>query len=156
MRIQVKIDGLKEAKEKLLKAGKSIDVLDAPIEEIGKMAKAALQSYPPYTNSWESGKPSFSRKKPGAKYRRTGALAGTFVGRKQKRGNTGLTYIVYQKQSINPSEKRDAREYSPLVLIASQQAPIHKGTWRPVEDWKGILEPKLESAFYKHLQKIIK
>lgn len=140
----------------LKKYKKSLEDLEEPLKISGKKATAALQSYPPYNDSWKSGKPSFSPQRPGRKYKRTGALQKSFRGRIEKKKVTNIRYLVYQKSSTNPKEKTDARDYGVYVLEPKQQAPWHSGYWRTTDMWNGEVEKEIEQDFKNWIKKISK
>lgn len=153
--IKISVGGIEEIQRKLSKLNAEIEQLEEPLKKVGLMGKAAVASYPPYTDSWKSGKPSFLKKRPGAKYVRTGALQKSWFGRIQKKGKGGPSYIIYQKTSMNPKEKVDARTYMNYVQ-GSEQSSIHVGYWNTLEDWIDILEPVVADEVEKFISKIIK
>lgn len=153
--IKISVGGIEEIQRKLSKLNAEIEQLEEPLKKVGLMGKAAVASYPPYTDSWKSGKPSFLKKRPGAKYVRTGALQKSWFGRIQKKGRGGPSYIIYQKTSMNPKEKVDARTYMNYVQ-GSEQSSIHVGYWNTLEDWIDTLEPVVADEVEKFISKIIK
>lgn len=153
--IQIRVTGIDDVLKRLKEVDRELSTLEAPMYQAGKIAKAAVASYPPYTDSWKQGTSSFLKRRPGAKYVRTGALQKSWNGRIQKKGKSGPSYIVYQKTSINPKERVDAREYTPYVQ-GDKQASIHAGYWKTVSEWDKELEPIVTDIFLKHIKKIIK
>jgi hypothetical protein len=153
--VKISIQGIEEVRRKLSTLGVKIEGLEEPLKKVGLMGKAAVASYPPYTDSWKSGKPSFLKKRPGAKYVRTGALQKSWFGRIQKKGKGGPSYIIYQKTSMNPKEKVDARTYMNYVQ-GSEQSSIHVGYWNTLEDWVDILGPIVTDEVERFINKIVK
>ena len=152
--LQIKVVGAADFARKLAKIEKDISDLVEPLKEAGQIAKAAVKSYPPYTNSWKTGTPSFIRKRPGSKYVRTGALQKSWNGRLQKKGKAP-SYIVYQKTSMNQKEKMDARDYMPYVQGAEQTA-IHSAYWNTLDTWTEILEPIVSEIVGDYVTKLVK
>lgn len=152
--LQIRVVGAEAFAKKLAKIDRDISELSEPLKEVGQIAKAAVQSYPPYTNSWRTGTPSFIRKRPGSKYVRTGALQKSWTGRLQKKGKAP-GYIVYQKTSMNQKEKMDAREYMPYVQGA-EQAAMHSAYWNTLDAWTDILEPIVTEVVGDFVTKLVR
>lgn len=153
--VKISVHGIEEIRRKLNTLNVKIEELEEPLKKVGLMGKAAVASYPPYTDSWKSGKPSFLKKRPGAKYVRTGALQKSWFGRLQKKGKGGPSYIIYQKTSMNPKEKVDARVYMNYVQGA-EQSSIHAGYWNTLDDWIDILEPIVTDEVERFISKLVK
>jgi len=153
--VKISVRGIEELSRKLNKLDVQIGELEKPLKKVGVMGRAAVASYPPYTDSWKSGRPSFIRKRPGSKYVRTGALQKSWFGRLQKKGKGGPSYIIYQKTSMNPREKVDARAYMNYVQ-GSEQSSIHAGQWNTLDDWIEILEPVVTDEVEKFINTLIK
>lgn len=148
------VKNLNKVQKALKKYKKSLEDLEEPLKVSGKKAMAALQSYPPYTDSWKSGKPSFSPKRSGTKYKRTGALQKSFHGRIEKKKVSNIRYLVYQKSSENSVEKSDARDYGIYVLAPKQQSPFHRGYWKTTDMWEVEVEKEVEQDFKDWIKKI--
>lgn len=153
--IQIKVEGIDKILADFKRLSIELSELEKPMQEVGKVARAAVASYPPYTDSWKAGKTSFLKRRPGSKYVRTGALQKSWNGRIQKKGKAGPSYIVYQKTSMNPKERIDARDYTQYVQ-GDKQSSIHSGYWKTLDYIKEELQPIVAETFANHVKKIIK
>jgi len=145
VRLNVRARGMAQYAKKLQRLGVSLDELDKPMLEAGKMALAAMKSYPTYNDDWKKGDSSFSYFRPGAKYRRTGTLCDSWRGRLTK----GSRIIVrYSVSTRNVS-------YAKYVL-GDQQTAEHSPWWRRTEYWERVIAPETTKVFQKHMQKYTK
>lgn len=144
MSIMLKPFGFASYKKKLEKLGRSVEDLDKPMDEVDKVAMGAVKSYPPY-GDWESGEVSFTRTRPGSKYKRTGALG---RGWRRRRTNSGkmMKLIIWHS---HPASGR----YFPYVA-GRNQAPIHQPWWETTETWPAKLKPKLLEIFRKYMKDV--
>jgi len=152
--IYVKSSNIKQIAAKLDRLGKSIDRLDEPTREGGKIGLAAVKSYP-LIGAWYNGNTTSSPQRPGSKYKRTFALQKSWNGRINKKGRDFAEYLIYQKGSINPKSGKDARKYMPYVQ-GSEQTGTHQPWWNTLDQWREALPPHVEKVFRKWVNKVIR
>lgn len=145
LRLNMRANGMPQYKKKLEKLGMDLDRLDVPMAEAGKIGLAALQSYPPYSDSWKSGTPSFTRFRPGSKYERTETLKGGWKGRLTKGSRIVVRYSItnqdvkYMKYVQGPEQNR-----------------IHRPWWTKVQEWEGPVSKETTRIFREFMDKITK
>ena len=132
-------------KKKMDELGRSIQELSDPMKKAGKIAMAAVRSYPPYDGGWKEGRESFTPVRPGSKYKRKGAAGGLKTGWEGKitRGSRiGIRYSLRNNEIA----------YAKFVQGVSQ-ASIHTPWWLTVEQWEPILRPHVTEIFRDFMKK---
>ena len=152
--VYIKSSNIKQVVAKLNKLGISLDKLDNPVRETGKIGLAAVKSYP-IIGGWYNGQITSASQRPGSKYKRTFALQKSWNGRINKKGKDWAEYLIYQKGVLNPKSGKDARAYMPYVQ-GSEQTGTHRPWWSTLDQWREILPPHVEKEFRKWVNKIIK
>lgn len=142
MRLNIRADGIKQYAKKLKNIGKAVESLDKPMKEAGQIALAAVRSYPPYTESWKGGTPSFSYYRPGSKYRRTKTLQEGWRGRITKGSKIVVRYSVTNHSVA----------YMRYVMGDSRQN-IHAPWWHTLDEWDEILKPYVFRVFQDFMKK---
>lgn len=145
VRLNVRANGMAQYVKKLQRLGVALEELDKPMLEAGKLATAAMRSYPTYDDGWKKGNSSFSLYRPGAKYRRTGTLRDSWKGRLTKGSRIVVRYSVSTRNV----------SYSRYVL-GDQQTGEHKPFWRRVEVWERLLAPEVTKIFQNYMKKYTK
>jgi hypothetical protein len=145
VRLQIRARGMPQYIKKLQKLGVGLEELDKPMLEAGKLAKAAMASYPTYNDGWKQGNSSFSLYRPGAKYKRTGTLRDSWRGRLVKGSRIIVRYSV-STRNVN---------YAKYVL-GGEQTEEHRPWWRKSNEWDRLLTPEVTKIFQKHMQKYMK
>ena len=145
MRLNMRANGMPQYKRKLEKLGMDLGRLDEPMAEAGKIGLAALQSYPPYTDSWKSGTPSYQDYRPGSKYKRTQTLQGGWRGRLTKGSKIVVRYSITNKDV----------KYMRFVQ-GPDQNPIHRPWWVKVQEWEGPVGKETTKIFQAFMNKITK
>lgn len=152
--VYIKSSNIKQVAAKLEKLGRSLDELDKPSRETGKMGLAAVKSYP-VIGAWYNGDITSASQRPGSKYKRTFALQKSWNGRINKKGKDYIEYLIYQKGVLNPKSGKDARKYMPYVQ-GSEQVGIHAPWWNTLDQWRDILPPFVEKGFRSWIRKVIR
>lgn len=152
--VYIKSSNIKQVAAKLEKLGRSLDELDKPSRETGKMGLAAVKSYP-VIGAWYNGDITSASQRPGSKYKRTFALQKSWNGRINKKGKDYVEYLIYQKGVLNPKSGKDARKYMPYVQ-GSEQVGIHAPWWNTLDQWRDILPPFVEKGFRSWIRKVIR
>lgn len=142
--ITIRVHGTSAYRKKLEKASMGLENLDKPMDEAAKISLAAVKSYPPYSD-WQNGNVSFVKVRPGAKYKRTGALGRGWKHRKYSSGKQ-MKLIIWHS---HPTSGR----YFPYVA-GRNQAPIHQPWWETTETWPAKLKPKLLEIFRKYMKDV--
>jgi len=128
--------------------------LEDPIRQAGKMGLAAVKSYPTIGN-WQSGQITSAKKRPGSKYKRTFALQKSWLGRIQTRGRDLASYVIYQKNVMNPKRKKSAKEYMKYVQ-GSEQTAAHSPYWNTLDYWREELPSYVTGIFDRWAKKNVK
>lgn len=152
--VYIKSSNIKQVAAKLEKLGRSLDELDKPSRETGKMGLAAVKSYP-VIGAWYNGDITSASQRPGSKYKRTFALQKSWNGRINKKGKDYIEYLIYQKGVLNPKSGKDARKYMPYVQ-GSEQVGTHAPWWNTLDQWRDILPPFVEKGFRGWIRKVIR
>lgn len=152
--VYIKSSNIKQVAAKLEKLGRSLDELDKPSRETGKMGLAAVKSYP-VIGAWYNGDITSASQRPGSKYKRTFALQKSWNGRINKKGKDYIEYLIYQKGVLNPKSGKDARKYMPYVQ-GSEQVGIHAPWWNTLDQWREILPPFVEKGFRSWIRKVLR
>ncbi len=152
--VYIKSSNIKQVAAKLEKLGRSLDELDKPSRETGKMGLAAVKSYP-VIGAWYNGDITSASQRPGSKYKRTFALQKSWNGRINKKGKDYVEYLIYQKGVLNPKSGKDARKYMPYVQ-GSEQVGIHAPWWNTLDQWREILPPFVEKGFRSWIRKVLR
>ena len=142
---RIKSFGFPAYRKKLDSLGLSLDNMDAAYDEVEKVTKSAIKSYPPYGN-WEQGEISFTRTRPGSKYKRTGDLGKGWKGRRQHTQKM-YKYIVWHQHPTSG-------DYFPYVAGRNQSA-THKPWWITIEEWPSKLQPVTLKIFQRHMKSIV-
>lgn len=145
IRLQARARGMPQYVAKLRKLGVALEELDKPMTQAGKIALAAMKSYPTYNDGWKQGNSSFSLYRPGSKYKRTKTLQNSWRGRLVKGSRIGVRYSV-STRSV---------EYSKYVL-GDQQTGEHMGWWRKVDAWEPLILPEVTKIFQNYMKKYSK
>ena len=146
VKLNVRAYGMPQYKKKIEKLGKELSELDKPMKEAGKIALAALRSYPPYDDGWKEGKESFVSVRPGSKYKRLGDNGGLktgWKGRLTKGSRIGVRYSL-----TNSTIK-----YVKFVQ-GYEQSSLHTPWWLTVEQWEPVLRPHVTEIFRNYMEKI--
>ncbi len=152
--VYIKSSNIKQVAAKLEKLGRSLDELDKPSRETGKMGLAAVKSYP-VIGAWYNGDITSASQRPGSKYKRTFALQKSWNGRINKKGKDYVEYLIYQKGVLNPKSGKDARKYMPYVQ-GSEQVGTHAPWWNTLDQWRDILPPFVEKGFRSWVRKVLR
>lgn len=145
IRLNVRARGMPQYVKKLQRLGVALDELDKPMLQAGKLAVAAMKSYPTYNDGWKSGVNSFSWYRPGSKYKRTGDLRDSWSGRLVKGSRIVVRYSVSTR----------GIEYAKYVLGGSQTA-THRPWWRKEKEWDKIIAPEVTKIFQNYMKKYAK
>lgn len=148
--ITVKASGIREFQNRLQKANRRLEDLEAPMREAGAIALALVRSYPPYGN-WQGGQVSFVDKYPGAKYKRTRTLQKAWKGQLRKGSRVLFTYRVYNYGTV---DKR-GRPYLKYVQGEEQASP-HPGRWYTKDMMKPMLDVEATRIFQRYMSKVAK
>ncbi len=151
--VYIKSSNIKQVAAKLDKLGRSLDELDNPARETGKMSLAAVKSYP-IIGAWYNGDITSASQRPGSKYKRTFALQKSWNGRINKKGKDYVEYLIYQKGVLNPKSGKDARQYMPYVQ-GSEQTATHRPWWSTLDEWRDTLPPFVEKGFRSWIRKVL-
>ena len=144
-RLVVTARGMPSYKKKLEKLGKDLEKLDEPMERAGRIGLAAVQSYPPYTNSWRTGVPSFTPFRPGSRYERQRVLQGGWRGRLTKGSKIVVRYSI----------TNNTVGYMKYVQ-GNQQSSIHSPWWIQVDEWTEPVNKEATKIFREFMNKITK
>ena len=144
-RLVITARGMPQYKKKLQKLGIDLGKLDEPMLQAGKIGLAAVQSYPPYTGSWRTGKPSFVRYRPGSRYRRTETLKDGWSGRLTKGSKIVVRYSI----------TNNTVAYMKYVQ-GNQQSGIHSPWWLQVDEWTEPVNKEATKIFRAFMEKIVK
>lgn len=144
-RLVITARGMPQYKKKLAAIGKGLEKLDEPMRQAGEIGLAAVQSYPPYTGSWRTGKPSFVQYRPGSKYKRTKTLREGWRGRLTKGSRIGVRYSV----------TNNTVAYMKFVQ-GNQQSSIHSPWWLQVDEWTEPVNKEATKIFRAFMEKIVK
>ena len=145
VRLNVRARGMPQYVAKLRRLGVALEELDKPMLQAGKMALAAMKSYPTYNDGWKKGNNSFSLFRPGSKYKRTGNLRDSWSGRLTKGSRIVVRYSVSTRNV----------EYAKYVLGDSQTA-THRPWWRKEKQWESIVAPEVTKVFQNYMKKYTK
>lgn len=145
IRLNIRANGMAAYKKKLQKLDIDLGRLDEPMREAGQVGLAAVQSYPPYSDSWKKGRASFSPYRPGSKYRRTQNLQSGWVGRLTKGSRIVVRYSITNKTV----------KYMKFVQ-GNEQNPIHRPWWLKVNEWEGPVSVETTKIFQKFMKTITK
>jgi hypothetical protein len=143
--ITLKPFGFSSYRKKLEAAERKVEDLNKPMDMVDKIAMAAVKSYPPYGN-WRNGEISFTKTRPGAKYRRTGALG---RGWKRRRYSTGKML----KLTIWHSHVTSGRYYR--YVMGREQSAIHAPWWNTANTWGDILKPEVLKIFRDYMKTVV-
>lgn len=143
--ITVRVFGTSAYRKKLEKAAMSLDNLDKPMNEAAKISLSAVKSYPPLGN-WKDGEISFTRQRPGSKYKRTGALGRGWKHRKYSSGKQ-MKITVWHSHPVSG-------RYFPYVA-GRNQAAIHKPWWETVETWPAHIQPVILKVFRDYMKTVV-
>lgn len=146
VRLNIRAYGMPQYKKKIGKLAKDLEELDKPMKEAGKIAFAAVRSYPPYDGGWKEGKESFTRVRPGSKYVRKGDTGGLKTG---WRGRLTKGSKIVVRFSLS----NDKIAYAKYVQGLSQTS-THEPWWLTVEQWEPILRPHVTEIFRDFMKKI--
>jgi hypothetical protein len=144
----VRAYGMPQYKKKILKLGKDLEELDKPMRDAGKIAKAALRSYPPYDGSWREGKESFTLYRPGSKYKRKGDRGGLKTGWEGKLTKGSKIVVRY-------SLKNNDIKYAKFVQ-GLEQSSFHAPWWLTVEKWEPLIREETTKIFREFMKDIVK
>lgn len=144
-RLVVTARGMPQYKKKIAAMGKELSRLDEPMRQAGEIGLAAVQSYPPYTGSWRTGKPSFTEYRPGSRYKRTKNLQGGWRGRLTKGSRIGVRYSI----------TNNTVAYMKFVQ-GNQQSSIHSPWWLTVDEWTEPVNKEATKIFRAFMDKIAK
>jgi hypothetical protein len=124
--------------------------------EAGQICLAAIKSYPAskYTDDWKNRVYTFFPFKPPQtkkSYERTGTMQNSWKGGIRRdssgggpRGGGVVSYGIYQQNLINPKSGKNRKGKSVLeytkYVIGDEQVKQHKGYWRKITRWEGMLE----------------
>ena len=144
-RLVVTARGMPQYKKKLEKLGVRLGKLDEPMRQAGEIGLAAVQSYPPYTGSWRTGKPSFTRYRPGSKYYRTQNLQKGWHGRLTKGSRIGVRYSI----------TNNTVAYMKYVQ-GNEQSAIHAPWWATVDEWTEPVNKEATKIFRAFMDKSTK
>lgn len=145
VRLVVTARGMPQYKKKLQKLGIDLKRLDEPMEKAGKVGLAAVQSYPPYTNSWRTGTPSFTWYRPGSKYRRTQKLQGGWQGRLVKGSKIVVRYSI-----------TNTKVHYMKYVQGNEQTATHAPWWIQVDEWTEPVNKEATKIFRAFMDKITK
>jgi hypothetical protein len=137
---------MSQYKKKLEKAGRSLRDLDKPMSEAGKIALAAIKSYPPYDDGWKNGKPSFIPYRPGSKYKRKGDNKGLKSGIKGRLTKGSKIVVRYRITSGMIAYDK--------YVFGNEQSAIHRPWWRKVEAWEPIIRPEVTKIFQEFMKSL--
>lgn len=140
--------------KKMEKLNADFSSLEQPIKEAGKMGLAAVKSYPVIGN-WPSGQITSAPKRPGSKYKRTFALQKSWLGRIQTRGRQLASYVIYQRNVMNPKRKMSAKDYMKYVQ-GSEQTSTHSPHWNTLDYWRETLPSYVTGIFERWAKKNLK
>lgn len=148
VKLNIRAYGMPQYKKKLQKLGKDLEQLDKPMKEAGKVALAAVKSYPPYDGSWKDGRESFTPFRPGSKYRRLGGSGGLKTG---WRGRLTKGSKIVVRFSLTNNDIKYAK-----FVQGIEQAGIHAPWWLTVDQWEPILRPHTTQIFRDFMEKATK
>lgn len=138
--INIRAYGAPQYIKKLERLGRGIEELEKPMREMGKIALAAVKSYPSY-GDWRHGQVSSDLQRPGSKYRRTLNLQKSITGRLYNANKSNARYMVYQGNRA----RADYLKY----VIGDEQDPYHAGYWQTMEEWKPLIQEAVLDVFHK-------
>lgn len=151
MALKVEIRNLDQVISEIERKNKKIEDLATPMREAGKIALAAVKSYPVYGN-WRAGQVTSAAIRPNSKYKRTFSLQRSWNGRTNvaKKGRS-ISYTIYQKSVMNG--KKNAKEYMPYVQ-GDEQTAVHSRWWRTLDSWNSEFQVVIERIFRDYLSRI--
>lgn len=147
VKLNIRAYGMPQYKKKMIALGKELEELDKPMKDAGKIALAALRSYPPYDGGWKDGKESFTPVRPGSKYKRKGDDGGLKTGWRGR-----LT--KGSKITVRYSLANDDIKYTKFVQ-GLQRTSVHAPWWLTVEEWEPVLRPHVTETFRDFMKKAV-
>lgn len=146
LQLNVRAYGMPQYKKKLDKIGRSLNNLDVPMSQAGKIALAAVKSYPPYDDGWKQGRSSFTPFRPGSKYKRRGDNGGLKTGFKGRLTKGSRIVVRYNITNSTIS-------YAKYVM-GDEQTGIHRPWWHTVDKWESIIRPEVTKIFRDFMKKL--
>lgn len=155
--VKIKVAGKEKTKKQVDTYKKKVThTIESALKESGRMLLAGVKSYPgsSYTEDWKNKIATFYPvKPPDNKYKRSGALQKSWHGRIEKKGASGMKFIIYQKNYSNPRSSKSAKEYSRYVM-GDEQTFHHVGYWRTYHEWENEAFPYIQEQFSSMIEDI--
>lgn len=148
VKLNVRAYGMPQYKKKIEKLGKELSELDKPMKEAGKIALAALRSYPPYDGGWKEGKESFTPFRPGSKYRRKGDAGGLKTGWEGKLTKGSRIVVRFSLRNNKIAYAKFVQGY--------ERTAVHAPWWLTVDEWEPLIREQTTKIFRDFMKNIVK
>lgn len=146
LRLNIRAYGMPQYKKKMIQLGRDLEELNKPMKEAGKIAMAAVRSYPPYDGGWKQGRESFTPVRPGSKYKRKGDRGGLKTGWEGKLTKGSKIVVRY-------SLRNDKIAYAKYVQ-GLERSSFHAPWWLTVDEWEPVIRPEVTAIFRDFMKKI--